>query len=657
MQAVAALRGQFGGHQVMTVAEGEQLRAEAAAGPASADGGQDEGRPQGEAAALGEGRRGQGTQGRQRRARPRVAGDTSSSRRGARPSAGPDLGHQLDAEARRRRRAERRVHVRHLTVVDFRSYESAELPLEPGVTTLVGLNGQGKTNLVEALGYLATLSSHRVATDAPLVRFGADPGRRARRRGARRARDDGRARDHPRAGRTGPGSTVRPLSRPRDVLGTLRTVLFAPEDLALVKGDPGERRRFLDELLVARQPRWSGVRSDYDKILKQRGALLKSAAPVLRRGGRRGRAAGIREGSDVVAERDSALHTLDVWDSHLAQVGSQLLYARLRLLRDLGPYLGKAYDEVSAGQSDARVSYKSSLREETAARIAAGEVPEAEELRAEILASLAEVRGQEVERGVCLVGPHRDDVVLTLGELPAKGYASHGESWSFALGLKLAAFQLLRHDLGDDPVLVLDDVFAELDTGRRERLAAMIADCEQVIITAAVPEDVPSRAGRAHVCRDAGVGDRACLTTSAPAGRPGKRFRRSRVGRRVVRRRSGMPPRPRRPRSPGPGPPPRRRACARACDRAAGSRTCRSVSAPAPGATPSCSATSSTSSSPSAAGSATSRSVPSSGGGRRSSGRRSPSTARRSTSSRASSPCAPTPPPGRPSCGCSRRAC
>jgi DNA replication and repair protein RecF len=387
------------------------------------------------------------------------------------------------------------VHVRHLTVVDFRSYESAELPLEPGVTTLVGLNGQGKTNLVEALGYLATLSSHRVATDAPLVRFGAT---QAVVRGA--VIRDGRETMVELEITPGRANRARlnrsPLSRPRDVLGTLRTVLFAPEDLALVKGDPGERRRFLDELLVARQPRWSGVRSDYDKILKQRGALLKSAAPVLRRGGRRG-ARPASEGSDVVAERDSALHTLDVWDSHLAQVGSQLLYARLRLLRDLGPYLGKAYDEVSAGQSDAKVHYKSSLREETALRIAGGEVPEAEELRTQILASLAEVRGQEVERGVCLVGPHRDDVVLTLGELPAKGYASHGESWSFALGLKLAAYQLLRHDLGDDPVLVLDDVFAELDSGRRERLAAMIADCEQVIITAAVPEDVPAElAGR-----------------------------------------------------------------------------------------------------------------------------------------------------------------
>jgi DNA replication and repair protein RecF len=390
------------------------------------------------------------------------------------------------------------VHVRHLTVADFRSYENAELPLEPGVTTLVGLNGQGKTNLAEALGYLASLSSHRVATDAPLVRFGAS---QAVVRGA--VVRDGRETMLELEITPGRANRARlnrsPVPRPRDVLGTLRTVLFAPEDLALVKGDPGERRRFLDELLVARQPRWAAVRAEYDKVVKQRGALLKSAAPVLRKGSRRAARPASDDGGEAAAQRDSALHTLDVWDGQLAQVGSHLLYARLRLLRDLGPYLGKAYDEVSAGQSDARVHYRSSLREETAARIAAGEVPEVDELVAEIHASLGEVRGQEVERGVCLVGPHRDDMVLTLGELPAKGYASHGESWSFALGLKLAAFQLLRHDLGDDPVLVLDDVFAELDTGRRDRLAAMIADCEQVIITAAVPQDVPEGlAGRTY---------------------------------------------------------------------------------------------------------------------------------------------------------------
>ena len=381
------------------------------------------------------------------------------------------------------------MHVRHLTVSDFRSYAGAELPLEPGVTTLVGLNGQGKTNLVEAIGYLATLSSHRVATDQPLVRFGAEQAvirgavvRDGRETMVELELNPGRA-NRARLGRS-------PAGRPRDVLGTLRTVLFAPEDLALVKGDPSERRKFLDDLLVARQPRWASVRGDYDKILKQRNALLKSAAPVLRRGQRRPPPRPTDE--PVEDARASALHTLDIWNDHLATVGSQLLYARLRLLRDLGPYLTAAYDEVSAGQSDARVSYKSSLREAASASLAAGEVPEIDQLRTEILETLAELRDREVERGMSLAGPHRDDLVLSLGELPAKGYASHGESWSFALGLKLAAYQLLRHDLGDDPVLILDDVFAELDSGRRERLAAMVADCEQVLITAAVDADVPS---------------------------------------------------------------------------------------------------------------------------------------------------------------------
>ena len=390
------------------------------------------------------------------------------------------------------------MHLRHLSVVDFRSYAEAELPLTPGVTTMIGLNGQGKTNLVEAVGYLATLGSHRVASDAPLVRFGAQ---QAVLRGAviRDGREtlveieinSGRA-----SGRNRARLNHSPVSQPREILGTLRTVMFAPEDLALVKGDPAERRRFLDELLVARQPRWAGVRADYDKVLKQRNALLKSAAPALRRGVRR--APGPSTGSSTghvdkaVDETEGALRTLEVWNTHLARVGAQLLYARLRLMRDLGPYLAAAYDEVSDAQSAARISYRSSLREEVSATITQGAVPEMDELHDELLASLGAVRANEIERGVSLVGPHRDDVVLTLGQLPAKGYASHGESWSFALGLRLAAYQLLRHDLGEDPVLILDDVFAELDSGRRERLAGLIADCEQVLITAAVPGDVPT---------------------------------------------------------------------------------------------------------------------------------------------------------------------
>jgi DNA replication and repair protein RecF len=397
------------------------------------------------------------------------------------------------------------VHLSSLSVIDFRSYASAELPLTPGVTTLIGLNGQGKTNLVEAAGYLATLGSHRVAADTPLVRFGAQ---QAIIRGA--VVRDGREtliELEINSGRSGSRNRARlnrsPVPRPREVLGNLRTVLFAPEDMALVKGDPSERRRFLDELLVARQPRWAGVRADYDKVLKQRNALLKSAAPVLRRGTRRTHRLSTPSPtslSTVSVDKDveatdgvsSALHTLDVWNGQLARVGAQLLYARLRLTRDLGPYLTSAYDQVSDTAADARIAYRSSVREEMSSAIAAGKVPELDELHDELLASLDAVRVNEIERGISLVGPHRDDLVLTLGPLPAKGYASHGESWSLALGLRLAAYQLLRHDLGEDPVLILDDVFAELDSGRRERLATLIADCEQVLITAAVPDDVPS---------------------------------------------------------------------------------------------------------------------------------------------------------------------
>ena len=383
------------------------------------------------------------------------------------------------------------MHVRHLSIGDFRSYQTADLPLEPGATTLIGLNGQGKTNLVEAIGYVASLSSHRVATDQPLVRFGTD---RAIVRAAV-VRDE---RETLVELEITPGQANRaklnrsPLPRTRDVLGTLRTVLFAPEDLALVKGDPGGRRRFLDDLLVQRQPRWAGVRSDYEKILRQRGALLKSASALLGSGrGRRRRSPSLPDGVDPAEATADAVRTLEIWDEHLATVGSQLLYARLRLLRDLTPLLQEAYREVSANQSEATAVYRSSLHEEAAEAIAAGEVPEVEALQTMVRESLARVRDQEIERGVNLVGPHRDDLVLGLGPMPAKGYASHGESWSFALGLRLAAYQLLRRDLGDDPVLVLDDVFAELDSGRRERLATLIADCEQVLITAAVPDDVP----------------------------------------------------------------------------------------------------------------------------------------------------------------------
>ncbi|NAZ74636.1 DNA replication/repair protein RecF [Kineococcus sp. T13] len=369
------------------------------------------------------------------------------------------------------------MHVAHLSLVDYRSYPSLELDLHPGTTTFVGLNGQGKTNLVEAVGYVATLGSHRVSGDGPLVRQGAARAvvRAQLVRGGRRALVEleitpGRAN---RARLNG-----NPVRRVRDVLGVLRTVLFAPEDLALVKGDPAERRRYLDDLLVTRWPRVAGVRADYDRILRQRTALLKSAGSAMRSG-----------------RVDTS--ALEVWDEHLATTGADLLSARLALLGDLRAPADGAYRAVSAGQGDLELGYRSGLPllAEGVATEPGGAVPDRPALREALLAGMAEQRKAELERGVCLVGPHRDDLVLTLGGMPAKGYASHGESWSVALGLRLASYRLLlADDAAEDPggpVLVLDDVFAELDAGRRQRLADVVADAEQVLVTAAVPEDVP----------------------------------------------------------------------------------------------------------------------------------------------------------------------
>ncbi|GAB7192158.1 DNA replication/repair protein RecF [Kineococcus sp. NUM-3379] len=374
------------------------------------------------------------------------------------------------------------MHVAHLSLADFRSYPQLELPLSPGVTTLLGHNGQGKTNLVEAIGYVASLSSHRVSTDAPLVRQGAaravvraDVVRRDPSGGERHTLVEleitpGRA-NRARVNRS-------PVRRPRDVLGALRTVLFAPEDLALVKGDPDGRRRYLDDLLVARWPRLAGVRGDYDRVVRQRTALLKTAGAAVRSG--RG-----------------DLRTLDVWDEQLAGTGAELLVARLALLRQLRRPAAEAYQVLSRGQGDLGLWYRSNLKalEGSAATDAYGDVPAVPEVQEALLAEAQEQRRAELDRGVTLVGPHRDDLQLDLGGMPAKGYASHGESWSVALGLRLASYRLLladaEHEPGGAPVLILDDVFAELDTGRRERLADVVAGAEQVLVTAAVPEDVP----------------------------------------------------------------------------------------------------------------------------------------------------------------------
>ncbi|MET8520592.1 DNA replication/repair protein RecF [Nocardioides sp. NPDC004968] len=368
------------------------------------------------------------------------------------------------------------MYVSHLSLHDFRSYPSVEVPLEAGVTAFVGRNGQGKTNLVEAIDYLSRLQSHRVATDAPLVRAGAEQAvvRAAVVRDGRTATLEVEIN----AGRANKARINKsPLPRTRDLVGVVRTVVFSPEDLTLVKGDPSDRRRFLDDLMILRAPRLAGVRSDYDRVLKQRNSLLKTA--------------GLARGS----AREGALATLAVWDDHLAAIGAEILAQRLALVEALRPYVGKSYETVARGASrdDAEITYKSVVEVVEPVET----TPIVETLRQAILSELARRQKDELDRGISLVGPHRDDLLLHLGHgagaerLPVKGYASHGESWSFALALRLAAYDLLRAD-GDDPILILDDVFAELDSQRRVQLAELVADAEQVLVTAAVPEDVPA---------------------------------------------------------------------------------------------------------------------------------------------------------------------
>ncbi|THG29459.1 DNA replication/repair protein RecF [Naasia lichenicola] len=370
------------------------------------------------------------------------------------------------------------MRVRHLNLADFRNYVSADVALVPGVNVFVGSNGQGKTNLVESLGYLSSLGSHRVSTDQALVRHGAQSaivrallahnGReilvelQINASGANRAQ------------------ISRSPAKTRELPRYFSSVLFAPEDLALVRGDPGGRRRFLDGLLVLRTPRLSGVLADYDRALRQRNTLLKSARAQSMRGG--------------------SLSTLDVWDERLIALGAEIIAARLALVEALRPRVAAAYLAIAGSDHGPRLASQLSILSSDpsvdADADAGGERADdgmpVEELTARFTSALAGLRRRELERGLTLVGPHRDDLLLELNGLPAKGYASHGESWSFALSLKLASAELLRAESSaGDPVLILDDVFAELDEPRRQRLATAIVGYEQVLITAAVENDIP----------------------------------------------------------------------------------------------------------------------------------------------------------------------
>ncbi|OFI36474.1 DNA replication/repair protein RecF [Arthrobacter sp. SW1] len=378
------------------------------------------------------------------------------------------------------------MYLEHLSLTDFRSYAQVDLKLGPGVTVLVGSNGIGKTNLMEAIGYLATLGSHRVSTDAPLIRFGSE--RAMIRAKLVRGSQATVVELEINAGRANRGRINRgnPL-RARDILGICQTVLFAPEDLALVKGDPSNRRRFLDDMLVSLLPAHAATRADYDRVLKQRNALLKSA--------RNGR---FTSGHEA---------TLDVWDQHMARAGAELLHARLDLVERLQPHLQRAYAQLTDGSKDAAAVYRSTLQgvldddggpADGAAAPAAGMAElrqlDVEQLAERYVQAFAAARRKELERGISLVGPHRDELELLLGQAPAKGYASHGETWSMCLALRLASYYVMLDDSlagGSAPILILDDVFAELDVQRRRKLAAIVAGAEQVLVTAAVDADIP----------------------------------------------------------------------------------------------------------------------------------------------------------------------
>ena len=365
--------------------------------------------------------------------------------------------------------------LRHCELHNFRSWDHLSLDLQPGITVFVGANGQGKTNFLEGINYLATLRSHRVSGDGPLIHEGADSAQLVA-TAVHNRRELTVALDiH--TGKTNQATINTSPCRPRDIVGVISTILFAPEDLSLVRGDPAGRRSYLDDLLIQRRPRLRGVTSDYEKILRQRNALLKSASMALRHGYRTSAGA-------------SALATLDAWDAQLAHVGAQLVAARFNLLRDIAPLVARNYAELAPHSRPAQLSY-TSIPQITVEDCAASLPLDEEYLEAALLAGLAEKRDHEIERGITLAGPHRDDLTLLLGVQPAKGFASHGESWSLALALRLAAYDLLTAD-GTEPILLLDDVFAELDRYRREALAAVAAKAEQTLITAAVGEDLPA---------------------------------------------------------------------------------------------------------------------------------------------------------------------
>jgi DNA replication and repair protein RecF len=376
------------------------------------------------------------------------------------------------------------VRLTRIELLDVRSYARATLDVQPGITVLVGSNAQGKTNLLEAIHRAATGGSHRVSSDAPLVRAGTEVGIIR----LEVATDEGRRRTLELEIGSGRRNRTKvdgqDVQRAADAAGVLRIVLFAPEDIGIVRGDPGDRRRFLDALLGQRRPAFARVRSDYDRALRQRNQLLKQARSL------RGDA------------RDAATATIDVWTEQLVTHGTQVIAARVAAVRALRRPVDDFYRDLADRPEPIALRYRSSAGEDIgsdeADDVEVAPIPDTAAIAAAFRASLARRSGDELARGVSLVGPHRDELELAIGELPAKGYSSHGEAWSLALALKLATYEVLA-EVGDRPIVLLDDVFAELDTTRRARLAAACARFDQVVVTAAVEEDVPLSGHRVEV--------------------------------------------------------------------------------------------------------------------------------------------------------------
>ena len=345
------------------------------------------------------------------------------------------------------------MRINKLALTNFRSYPSLELELQPGVTTFIGDNGSGKTNIAESLIYLAFLSSHRVANNVPLISLGAQQAiiRTEIERDDRTLNIDLEI-NASKANRARINGN--PTRSQREILGACQIVYFSPEDLDLVRGEPGGRRDFLDRLLITRTPRMAGVIADYERVVKQRNALLKTS---------------------------SSASALLPWNEQLIKFGAQLTADRIALVEALNPWVAKNYANLNEVKP-ASISYKCSSEG----------VSNNFENNVEVLTKrLEEVAYQEIERGVSLIGPHRDDLHLQIGDFPAKGYASHGESWSMAISLRIGSFNLLKSE-GSEPILILYDVFAELDTSRRKLLMSATQIAEQTIITTAVESDLPA---------------------------------------------------------------------------------------------------------------------------------------------------------------------